>query len=293
METDCVFNAVVAMDVDKINHGIELAIQRGIISLSQTTKNFHQKEIELTRQCRLAVLLKESGVNTNSILFKKIAKNCIELQRDDGGWSDVPETMWCVTFLNSLNIYSVSVKSALNWLDNQSRKTQGWGNSIRDSARIPVTGLILYLLPQLASDSHFRWLETEWGKEWRCDPCLNYKAAFALMAFWKNNYRPEDNDIIIKTISWLSDQQNIDGGWGPWKNHPLGSDPWCTGICLTALIHYLENIPQKILANALRWLKEKQLPNGLWPYHYIEVGSIWALYAMVKGFTIFSRNNYD
>ncbi len=284
-----VSSAAVAMDVDNDSSEIEIYVHRGIISLSRTIKDFLQKEIELTRICRLALLLKESGVNPNTGLFKKIAGKCIEMQRDDGGWSDVPETMWCASFLNLSNEYPNSVEKALKWIYNQRHETQGWGKSIRDSARIPVTGLILYLLPQLSSDVYLKWLESEWKKEWQCEPCLNYKAAFTLMAFCKNNYHPEDNEIISKTTHWLAEQQNNDGGWGPWKDHPVGSDPWCTGICLVSLLHYPDELPRKALRNGLEWIKEKQLPNGLWAYHYIEDGSAWALYALTMGYSLLSK----
>lgn len=282
-----VSSALAVTDVaDKVISEMELIIQQSIIALSQTSRDFLQKEIELTRICRLALLLKESGVNPNNVLFKKIAEKCLKMQEDDGGWSDVPETMWCASFLNISKEYANSVEKALKWINEQSHGTQGWGNSIRDSARIPTTGLILYFLPQLSSDAYLIWLLKEWKKEWQSEPCLNYKAALTLMAFYKNNYQPEDNEVISKTVRWLAHQQNDDGGWGPWKGHPVGSDPWCTGICLVSLLHYPDELPQKVLRNGLEWIKEKQLPNGLWAYHYIEDGSAWALYALTMGYSL-------
>jgi squalene cyclase len=274
------------MDVSKTSSEIETIIHRSAISLTQIIKNFLQKEIELTRVCRLAVLLKESGINPNTILFKKIAEKCFEMQNDDGGWSDIPETMWCVSLLNLSSEYKIPVKRAINWISGQSQGMQGWGNSRRDSGRIPITGLILWLLPQISSDAYLKWLENEWKKEWQSRPCLNYKAAFTLMAFNKNNYHSADNEIISKTVLWLAEQQNEDGGWGPWKNHPVGSDPWCTGICLVSLIHFSDELPQKVLMKGLEWIKEKQLPNGLWAYHYIEDGSSWAFYALTMGYNL-------
>ena len=272
------------MDADKASPEIDNIIHRSVISLTQIIKNFLQKEIELTRICRVAVLLKESGINPNTILFKIIAEKCLEMQNNDGGWSDVSETMWCASLLNLSNEYTIPVKRAIKWISAQSQGAQGWGKSIRDSSRIPITGLILYLLPQLSSDIYLKWLENEWKKEWQFKPCLNYKAAFTLMAFYKNNYRPGDSEIISETVRWLAKQQNEDGGWGPWKNHPVGSDSWCTGICLVSLLHYSDELPQKVLLNGLEWTKEKQLPNGLWAYHYIEDGSSWALYALTMGY---------
>ena len=289
-----VSSALAVMDVaDKVISEMELTIQQGIIALSQIIRDFLQKEIELTRICRLALLLKESGVNPNNVLFKKIADKCIKMQKDDGGWSDVPETMWCASFLNLSNKYSNSVEKALKWINDQSQKTQGWGKSLRDSARIPTTGLILYFLPQISSDTYLRWLEGEWKKEWQSEPCLNYKAAFTLMAFYKNNYHPEDNEVISKTVRWLADQQNDDGGWGPWKDHPIGSDPWCTGICLVSLLHYPNELPQKVLRHGLEWIKKNKLPSSLWAYHYIEDGSAWALYALTMGYSLLSKRKND
>jgi hypothetical protein len=281
------------MGADKVISEMELTIQQGIIALSQTIKDFLQKDIELTRMCRLALLLKESGVNPNTILFKKIAEKCIKMQKDDGGWSDVPETMWCASFLNLSKEYQNSVEKAQKWINDQSQKTQGWGKSLRDSARIPITGLILYFLPQLSSDVCLKWLEKEWKKEWRCEPCLNYKAALTLMAFSKNYYHPEGNEIISKTVHLLADQQNDDGGWGPWKNHPVGSDPWCTGISMVSLLHYPNELPQKVLRNGLEWIKKNQLPSGLWAYHYIEDGSAWALYALTMGYSLLGKRKND
>lgn len=277
------------MDADKVSSETELALQRGITSLLQTTNNFLQKEVELTRICRLATLLINSGINPNAFLFKKIAERCIANQKNDGGWADVPETMWCTCFLNLQIDYNDHVEKALKWLNSQSPDGQGWGNSSRDSSRITVTGMMLYFLPQLSFKSHLKWLENEWKKERQNEPCLGYKAAFTLMAFWKNSYKPDDKEIIPETIRWLIGQQNEDGGWAPWKGHPVGSDPWCTGICLVSLIQYPEEFPGTALWNGMGWIKEKQLPNGLWPYHYIDDGSAWAQYALTLGYSLLSK----
>lgn len=282
------------MDVGhKVSSEIELIVHHSVVSLIHIIKDFSQKEIELIRICRLAVLLKKSGINPENILYKKIAKRCIEMQNTDGGWSNVPETMWCACFLYFFDEYTTPVERAIKWISMQNQKMQGWGSSIRDSARIPITGLLLYLLPQLSSNIYLKWLENEWKKERQFEPCLNYKAAFTLMAFNKNNYHPEDNKIILETTKWLVKQQNEDGGWAPWKNHPVGSDPWCTGICLVSLLNYSDELSQKILFNGIEWIKRNQLPNGLWTYHYIEEGSIWALYALIMAYNFFYKIKND
>lgn len=281
-------NVVGVMDASKNAPEIETAVQHSVISLSQIVGNFLCKGIELTRVCRLAVLLKESGINPNTILYHKLAEKCIDVQRDDGGWTDVVETMWCAAFLNFFGESSDSVGKALKWLRSQRHTGGGWGKSTRDTARIPVTGLLLYLLPQLLSDQDINWLENKWYQELEIEPCLTYKAAFTLMAFGRNNYLPVNQDLIAKTIHWLSGQQNDDGGWSPWKDHPVGSDPWCTAISMVGLLQYPDKVPKKALWNGLKWLEEKQLPNGLWPYHYIDDGSGWALYALTMGYSFLS-----
>jgi len=288
-----VCSAVAAMAADKDVPEIETATHRSVVSLCQILKNFLLKEIELTRICRVAVLLKKSGVNPNSVLYRRLARKCINLERDDGGWTDVVETMWCTALLNTFDEFSDHVKSGLTWLSDQRHKDGGWGKSIRDSGRVPVTGLLLYLLPQLSSNEDLKWLENRWCQEWKVEPTLTYKAALTLMAFQHNNYHPGNEELIVNTVHWLSGQQNDDGGWGPWKEHPVGSDPWCTGIAMMGLFRYPSKVPKDLLSKGLNWLKEKQLPNGLWPYHYIEEGSIWALCALVMGYSLLNGREID
>jgi len=274
------------MAADNNITNIEIAIQHSVIALIRVFRDFLNKNIELARICRLAVLLKESGVNPGSDLYKKLALLCIEMQKDDGGWSDVLESIWCILLLNIFDEFPDPIKKAYKWLSGQSNDNGGWGNSIRDSARIPNTGLLLYFLPQLSSSKHINWLENKWIDEFKLQPCLTYKAAFTLLALRKNKYNINNQDIITNALQWLCTQQNSDGGWGPWKEHPIGSDPWCTGICMVAIQEYQNKISQQVLANALKWLLENQLPNGLWRYHYIEEGSCWALYSLVRGYRL-------
>ena len=262
---------------------MEASIHRGIDSLSHIVREFLYKDIELLRVCRTAVLLKECGVNPFNSVFDELARKCIENQRKDGGWTDVEETLWCAAFMDIYENYSDSVIEAIKWLKGQENKDGCWGRSVRDHARIPLTSLLLSFLPQLNSDVRLKWLENKWLQEQKMLPNLTYKSALTIMAFSRNNYKPENKQLIKKAIAWLCDQQNEDGGWGPWKNHPVGSDPWCTGICLASLTHFPGMVPSDVIKNGLQWLLNKQLPDGLWPYHYIEDGSSWALYALLKG----------
>ena len=288
-----VSSAADAMDAGKDLPDTETAIYRSISSLCQIIRDFLNKDIELVRVCRIAVLLKESGINPETTLYHNISQKCIGIQREDGGWTDVVETMWCTIVLNLFTEFSDPVEKAFIWLRGQEYKDGGWGKSLRDSARIPITSLLLYLIPQLSSDQNLKWLEDEWCREQDLKPSLTYKAAFTLMAFNKNNYYTENQDLIPETVHWLYDQQNDDGGWGPWKDHPAGSDPWCTGIGIVGLLQYPDKIPQEVFLKALKWLKEKQLPNGLWPYHYIEEGSGWAMYALVMSYKFLNGKDID
>lgn len=284
MEGNTVSSAAAAMAAGDNAPEIETAIHRGVIALSQIVLNFLEKDIELTRICRLATLLHESGVSAETALFRDLAQKCIETQRDDGGWTDVLETMWCTTFLDLFNEFSNPVEKAYKWLGDQRNKGGGWGKSNRDSARIPVTGLLFYTLPRLSSDNDLHWLEEKWLQEQQNEPCLTYKAAFTLMAFGQTSYSPQTERLVAHTVTWLCDQQQDDGGWAPWVGHPVGSDPWCTGITIAGLLQYPDEISKGVIRKALQWLQDTQLSNGLWPYHYIDDGSGWALYSLVLGY---------
>jgi hypothetical protein len=62
---------------------------------------------------------------------------------------------------------------------------------------------------------------------------------------------------------------------------------------LVSLLHYSDELPQKVLLNGLEWIKKKQLPNGLWAYHYIEDGSSWTLYALTMGYNFLYKIKND
>ena len=237
------------------------------------------------------MLLRQSGVNANNSIFKKIARRCLAKQKNDGGWIGVEDSILCVAFLREFEEYEYknAFKSGLNWLEKQKLKEGGWGKTKRDAGRIPITGILLYLLPELSNIDSCRWLENEWKKEFGLHPRLTYKGAFTLMALKRNNHQFIDNDLLDNSLNWLICQQNEDRGFGPWKGHSMGSDPWCTGVSIIGLLQYPSKVPERAVSNGLEWLKEKQLPNGLWPYHYIEEGSGWALYALARGYSFLER----
>ncbi len=266
------------------NKTCQLAIQKGLSALLLILRQYLIKQIELERIVRVAVLLKGSGVNQNNSVFQKIAKRCLAEQKDDGGWTGVEDSLWCVAFLKDFEEYSNAYKNGLIWLNNQKLKNEGWGKTKRDIGRIPITGLLLYMLPEISTVDSLKWLESEWKREFSINPKLTYKSAFALMAFKKNDYQFSDNCFFSDTLNWLQSQQNEDYGWGYCQGHPVGSTPFCTGVAITGLLQYPDRIDPNVIVNGLKWIEKNQLEEGLWPDHYIEEGSVWAFYALTEGY---------
>ncbi len=262
------------------------SIQKGLTALFLILKQYLEKEIELERIIRVALLLIKSGVNQNNSIFQKILKRCLAEQKNDGGWIGVEDSIWCVAFLKEFEEYSEEYKRGLKWIKNQKLENGGWGKTKRDIGRIPITGILLHLLPELSNNDSLRWLENEWKKEFSYTPKLTYKSAFTLMTLKNNNYQFDDSDLLNNTIDWLKSQQNEDYGWGPCKGQPIGSTPFCTGVSMIGLLQYPDRVDQNVISNGLNWIENNQLENGLWPDHYIEEGSIWSLYALTEGYKL-------
>ena len=263
---------------------VQTTIKNGLPALFLTLRQYVEKEIELERVMRVSVLLARSGVHKNNSVFKEIEKNCLRDQKADGGWIGVEDSIWSVAFLKEFGLYSKTYEHGLNWLKNQELESGGWGKTNRDFGRIPITGLLLYLLPELSTKQSLEWLENEWKREFLRNPKLTYKGAFSLMALKSTSSKFADSALFDKTVEWLASQQNEDYGWGPCKAHPVGSTPFYTGVALTGLLQYPNMINYNVIVNGLKWIEKNQLEDGLWPDHYIEEGSIWSFYALTKGY---------
>ncbi len=261
-----------------------MKIQKGLTALFLILKQYLDKRIELERIARVAVLLKRSGVNQNNSIFLEIAERCFAEQKDDGGWIGVEDTAWCTAFLKYFEEHTPEYKRGLDWLKIQKLENGGWGKTHRDIGRIPITGTLLYLLPELSDSNSISWLEREWEREFDINPRLTYKGAFTLMAFKSGDCQFSDTLLFNKTLDWLASQQNEDYGWGACRGHPVGSTPFSTGVAITGLLQYPENIDQNVIANGLKWIEKNQLEEGLWSDHYIEEGSAWTLYALTEGY---------
>ena len=93
--------------------------------------------------------------------------------------------------------------------------------------------------------------------------------------------KDHEDELVAQTIAHLAQDQNSDGGFAPWKGHPIGSDPWSTGVVLWGLSRWVDQVDHAVLEKALNWLQETQLPSGYWPYHYLDDGTSLALIGSV------------
>ncbi len=198
-------------------------------------------------------------------------------QQKDGGWADVEETLWCLGYLAAIGErYEVQSNRGKKWLASKQLPCGAWGKSERDQPRIPVTALASALVPDIVDCTALKWLANQWEADLDSSTQLTYKGAFFLIS-QVHNQASYDEELVSRTIKYLSDEQEEDGGFSPWKGHPVGSNPWSTGVVLWGLSGVGGLIPKHTIKLALSWLKSKQLSNGLWPYHYLDDGTAMAL----------------
>jgi len=251
---------------------------RLVFALQVLLRQLLANDIETPRPCKTACLLLLSGLSTNSIPAE-LHNRIYSEQHEDGGWVGPDDTMWALLFLRLCGRSSdVPFKKGLQYLEAVKSNKYGWGRSERDIPRIPVTGRILHFLPELCTPQHLSGLLGLWEKE-ECS--LTYKAAFTLAACSTAGIVPDDSRLVRSAVTWLISQQNDDGGFAPWKGHPVGSDIYCTSIAVFGLASYPCEVPGQTFRDSLNWMVRTQLGNGLWPYHQIEDGASWGLYAAV------------
>ena len=269
---------------------IETEVNRSLGSLLVLLTDFVEKQMELERLLKVAFLLLRSGVRTDNSVFAEVAKRCLIEQKADGGFIDVEDSAWAVAFLKRYPELVDEYKHGLIWLRQRQLESGGWGKNERDTGRIPITGVLLYLLPELANIKSLRWIEKAWKEDYIQQPALTYKAAFSFMALKTTNSMFSDQTLFKDTEKWLESQQNDDLGWGPWRGHPVGSSPFCTGVALVGLLQYPNLVDKQVIVNGLEWIQKKQLPGGLWSDHYIEEGSAWCFYALTEGYRFLKRH---
>lgn len=254
--------------------------ERATLSLFKMVIEMERKHIELGRIIKCVTQLMMSGVSPYAI-SRSLKETLLDSQNDDGGFVANTDTIWGTKFLSYFSEYSDRYVRAIKWL-RSNIKNGCLGRSIRDMPRIPVTGTALYLLPNLDMDNKKMCQELEklWLSE--CNS-LTYKAAYTLMAFKACQYVPKKSGCISETMQWLCSQQEADGGFSPWKGHPVGSNIYCTGVACIGLLSYCSRYNcEEVLSNAYNYMVKSQLVNGIWAYHELEDGSAWGLRAMTE-----------
>ncbi len=258
----------------KVNH----ILSKSAKALLNFIDNAYFREIDLIRVARSIFALLISGCSISNTRIQTAVYNLIKVQRPDGGWADPSETAWAVGAIESVKgSGESSLELAYHWLQRNRIYTGGWGHHNRDQARIPVTALIATLVPDVVKPEDITWISNEWQRDFEGPVRLSYKAGFFLLAV------PEGyaDALAEQTIEHLFKDQNEDGGFGPWRNHPIGSDPWSTGVVLWGLSRWIGMVDKAVIQKAMSWLEKTQLPSGYWPYHYLDDGTSFALIGAV------------
>ncbi len=245
------------------------------------------RSLETARIARAAHALLLSGITGSDVLIQQAIDFFVQKQRPDGGWSDPEETAWVVGCISQVRGQEdPAVQAATKWLNNVRLPTGGWGRHPRDQARIPITALISSLVPAVFTSENLNWLKTEWAYDFGGPVQLSYKAGFYLLTMPLDR----DDELIDRTITYLAKDQNDDSGFAPWKDHPMGSDPWSTGVVLWGLSRWGNLVERSVLERALDWLQKTQLPSGYWPYHYLDDGTSLALIGAVSAMKALAAN---
>jgi hypothetical protein len=222
-------------------------------------------------------LLKSGCSDKGSFPGDELASYLILAQRGDGGWTDIEETLWSLGYLAAFGErYDKEIVNGQKWLESVQLPCGAWGKSSRDQPRIPITGLAATFAPTIIGDTGLKWLAKQWEADLSGPTQLTYKGAFFLLA-QAHSRASCDNDLVNRTVAYLISEQEKDGGFSPWKDHPAGSDPWSTGVALWGLSKVRDLVSGRTMERALSWLQSKQLSNGLWPYHYLDDGTAMAL----------------
>lgn len=251
-------------------------LQKSILFLSQFLVLSLQKKLDTVRLAQAALFLLRSGGLPTSPFIRDVAKTIALGQNKDGGYSDVRETVFVISLLEQLGGYDSQVARGKSWIADE-RLQGGWGNSKRDRMRIPTTGLVHEFLPTLATEESRDWMISEWQRDAKQRSLLSYKTAFVLMSV-----SGRDEKLQSELEEALLSEQEENGGFGPWRQHPAGPEAWCTGIALSALACRDTHESYDSGLRALRYLKDTQCPQGFWPYHYLDTGASWALYGMAS-----------
>jgi len=260
------------------HHSIEAAE----VGIAEFVWSALAKRLEPVRIARAlySILFSESSMVTGK-LGRHFVENVEKTGYPEGGWGDAEETAWCIASLSRLSsVRSKAIRLGIEWIDGSRNTGGGWGRHPRDPARIPTTALVITLVPSVATDADREWVRQTWQADLSNPVRLSYKGGFYLLTVINDNGKPVD-PLVLRTIAHLADDQNDDGGFGPWRNHPIGSDPWSTGVVLWGLSKWIDDVDPTVVEKAFAWLERTQLPSGYWPYHYLDEGTSYALIGAV------------
>ena len=252
---------------------------RATASLLNMTKEMYRKGIEISRITKTCTLLLMSGLSRSDI-SRGILERCLRSQHPDGGFVGNTDTLWNIKLLEFFPEYQAQREVAIQWLRQGNGPEPGYGRSKRDMHRIPVTGLALFMIPELADRKTLEWLESTWLSE---KNSLTYKAAYTLLAFHQCKATlPYQPPMLHDTVEWLLSQQQDNGGFAPWFNHPAGENVYCTAVAMLGIMSDDASPHYDAVTRAYRYLCTTQLRTGIWPYHEIEDGSSWGLFALAQ-----------
>lgn len=255
---------------------MSIYVNRATMSLLNMTHEMYRKNIEISRITKTCALLLMSGLSKYDV-DPAILERCLRTQQNDGGFVGNTDTLWNIKLLEYYPEYQSEREAAIRWLTTDNGIEAGFGRSKRDMHRIPVTGLALYLLPEIADKPTLDWLETTWLSE---KNSLTYKAAYTLLAFRRCGQSTNHPTLLQDTEDWLLTQQQKSGGFAPWFNHPVGENVYCTAVAMLGLMSSNCSSYQTTIERAYNYLCTTQLRNGIWPYHEIEDGAAWGLFAL-------------
>jgi hypothetical protein len=266
------------MNCTHLKENYKINIEKAIDGLASFIYQGLIQGLEPIRLARTGCVLLSSGCSRyGTIPGDVLAKYIVSAQGTDGGWTEVEETIWCLKYISSFGKrYRNEMSKGRKWLTSVRLPCGALGKSSRDQPRIPITALAATLAPKIVGSAGLEWLEQQWEADLSNSTQLTYKGAFFLLAH-AHNQASFGNNLVKRTIAYLDNEQEEDGGYGPWKGHPVGSDPWSTGIVLWGLSKVQEKATKQTIEKALSWLSSKQLDNGLWPYHYLDDGAAMAL----------------
>lgn len=253
-------------------------ISAAIMRLASCLHSGLMQNLEPTRLARIGCAMVAGGCSIKGAFPSgNLSSHLVSSQKDDGGWSDVEETLWCLGYLAAFgDKYEAEISQGKKWLNSVRLPCGAWGKSERDQPRIPITALASALVPDVIDEAGLRWIASQWEADLEGPTQLTYKGGFFLLS-QAHERAPVNPALVERTIAYLCGEQQEDGGFGPWKDHPVGADPWSTGVVLWGLSRYSEQVPPGVFDRAVDWLESAQLANGLWSYHYLDDGTSMAL----------------